>query len=215
MTTHSSVLALRIPGTGEPGGLQSMGSHRVRHDWSDLAELDLNCNALLQKDPQMQWPVYDRSLFLSHIEVQKTLSQNWQAHVPQNPRGPWLQDQRSLHSISIFLHVNKHKKKSGVLSLRIWPSSYMHCTCSVTKLCPTLCDPMDCSPPNPQSMWFLRQKYRSGLPFPSPGDFSHPGIEPVSPALADRFLTTEQHWKPQLHSLLLLIFLLAWNYSLA
>ena len=37
MATQSSVLAWRIPGTGEPGGLPSMGSHRVRHDWSDLA----------------------------------------------------------------------------------------------------------------------------------------------------------------------------------
>ena len=32
MATHSSVLAWRIPGTEEPGGLPSMGSHRVRHD---------------------------------------------------------------------------------------------------------------------------------------------------------------------------------------
>ena len=37
MATHSSVLACRIPGMGEPGGLPSMGSHRVGHDWSDLA----------------------------------------------------------------------------------------------------------------------------------------------------------------------------------
>ena len=37
MATHSSVLAWRFPGTGEPGRLPSMGSHRVRHDWSDLA----------------------------------------------------------------------------------------------------------------------------------------------------------------------------------
>ena len=37
MATHSSVLAWRIPGTGEPGGLPSMGSHRVGHDWSKLA----------------------------------------------------------------------------------------------------------------------------------------------------------------------------------
>jgi len=37
MATHSSVLAWRIPGTGQPGGLPSMGSHRVGHDWSDLA----------------------------------------------------------------------------------------------------------------------------------------------------------------------------------
>ena len=37
MVTHSSVLAWRIPGMGEPGGLPSMQSHRVGHDWSDLA----------------------------------------------------------------------------------------------------------------------------------------------------------------------------------
>ena len=37
MAAHSSVLAWRIPGTGEPGGLRSMGSHSVRHDWSNLA----------------------------------------------------------------------------------------------------------------------------------------------------------------------------------
>jgi len=37
MATHSSVLAWRIPGTGEPDGLPSMGSHGVGHDWSNLA----------------------------------------------------------------------------------------------------------------------------------------------------------------------------------
>ena len=37
MATHTTVLAWRIPGTGEPGGLPSLGSHRVGHNWSDLA----------------------------------------------------------------------------------------------------------------------------------------------------------------------------------
>ena len=37
MATYSSVLSWKIPGMGEPGGLLSMGSHRVGHDWSDLA----------------------------------------------------------------------------------------------------------------------------------------------------------------------------------
>jgi len=37
MATHSTILAWRIPGTEEPSGLPSMGSHRVGHDWSDLA----------------------------------------------------------------------------------------------------------------------------------------------------------------------------------
>ena len=43
----------------------------------------------------------------------------------------------------------------------------------------------------PLSMRLPRQEYWSGLPFPSPGDLPDPGIEPVSPALAGRFLTTE------------------------
>ena len=38
MATHSSVLAWRIPGTGEPAGLPSMGSHSVWHDWSDASD---------------------------------------------------------------------------------------------------------------------------------------------------------------------------------
>ena len=51
MATHSSVLAWRIPGTGEPGGLPFMGSHRVGHDWNDLAvaavELSVKCSQSL------------------------------------------------------------------------------------------------------------------------------------------------------------------------
>ena len=43
MATHSSDLAWRSTGMGEPGGLPSMGSHRVRHDWSDLA-IDQGCH---------------------------------------------------------------------------------------------------------------------------------------------------------------------------
>ena len=44
MTTHSSVLAWRIPGTGELDGLPSMGLHRVGHDWSDLAAAAVTCH---------------------------------------------------------------------------------------------------------------------------------------------------------------------------
>ena len=48
MAIHSSVLAWRIPGTGEPGGLPSMGSHRVGHDWSDLAAAALKNKIQIQ-----------------------------------------------------------------------------------------------------------------------------------------------------------------------
>ena len=43
MATHSSVLAWRVPGTGEPGGLPSMGPHRVGHNWSGLAAAAAAC----------------------------------------------------------------------------------------------------------------------------------------------------------------------------
>ena len=46
MATHSSVLAWRIPGTGEPGGLPSMGSHKVGHNWSDLAAAAANAEVI-------------------------------------------------------------------------------------------------------------------------------------------------------------------------
>ena len=48
MATHSSVLAWRIPGMGEPGGLPSMGSHRVGHDWSNLAAAGSSVHGILQ-----------------------------------------------------------------------------------------------------------------------------------------------------------------------
>ena len=48
----------------------------------------------------------------------------------------------------------------------------------------------------PLSMEFFRQEYWSGLPFPSPGDLSNPGIEPGSPSLQADALPSEPPWKP-------------------
>ena len=48
----------------------------------------------------------------------------------------------------------------------------------------------------PLSMEFSRQDCWSGLPFPPPGDLPNPGMEPVSPALAARFIITEPPGKP-------------------
>ena len=58
MATHSSVLAWRIPGTDDPGGLLSTGSHRVRYDWSDLAA------AALWKLPPLKWQFISFAHFL-------------------------------------------------------------------------------------------------------------------------------------------------------
>ena len=62
----------------------------------------------------------------------------------------------------------------------------------VAQSCPTLCDPMDCvAYQAPLSMGFSRQYYWSGLPFPSPVDLPHPGMEPRSPALQTDTLLSE------------------------
>ena len=64
MATHSSVLAWRIPGMGEPGGPLSMGLHRVGHDWSDLAAAGaFPLYALISCLPQCPWPTAWRSQF--------------------------------------------------------------------------------------------------------------------------------------------------------
>jgi len=62
--------------------------------------------------------------------------------------------------------------------------------------CPTLCDPMDYSPPGFSSMEFSREEYWSGLPFHSPGHLPDPGIEPQSPELQADPLPNEPPGKP-------------------
>ena len=52
MATHSSVVAWRIPAMGEPGGLPSMGSHRVGHDGSDLAAAAAAAEGKEREDPR-------------------------------------------------------------------------------------------------------------------------------------------------------------------
>ena len=58
MATHASVLVWRIPGMGEPGGLPSMGSHRVGHDWSASA-------AAAAADQSLEQMLYYNSILLN------------------------------------------------------------------------------------------------------------------------------------------------------
>ena len=59
------------------------------------------------------------------------------------------------------------------------------------------CSPMDGSPRGSSVRGISKQGYWSGLPFPCPGDLPNPGFEPMSPALAGRFFTTEPPGKPE------------------
>jgi len=87
MATQSSVLAWGIPGTGKPGGLLSIGSHRVGHDWSNLAvaaaghgqfshwrqhfNLQTQCHPVLKPNPEMKKSIAEisSSLWLSPSEL--------------------------------------------------------------------------------------------------------------------------------------------------
>ena len=74
MATHSSVLAWRIP--GEPGGPPSMGSHRVRHDWSDLAAVAVvdNVECLTVSLPTARTTLYLEELAFEspwHTQVER------------------------------------------------------------------------------------------------------------------------------------------------
>ena len=69
------------------------------------------------------------------------------------------------------------------------------------QLCPTLCNPTDCSPPGSSVHGIPRQESWSGLSCPPPGDLLDPGIEPtslMSPALAGGFFTTSATWETSL-----------------
>ena len=69
MATHSSVLAWRIPGTGESSGLPSMGSHRVGHNWSNLAAISWIQNG--DEQGLSRWAQYNNKHLHSRSEAQK------------------------------------------------------------------------------------------------------------------------------------------------
>ena len=75
-------------------------------------------------------------------------------------------------------------------------SGLLYCCCLVAQSCPTLATPWTIARQAPLSTGFSRPEYWSGLPFPSPGDLSNPGIVPAFPVLAGGFFTNEPPGKP-------------------
>ena len=89
MATHSSVLAWRIPRTGEPGGLPSMGLHRVGHDWSNLAAAEI---------------IFSFAFYQLHVDFQFCLEFSMCA---------FLSSSVSL-GVRLGLSINNHIKKSSL-----------------------------------------------------------------------------------------------------
>ena len=124
MATHSSILAWRIPGTAEPGGLPSMGSHRVGHDWSNLAA------AAVASD-------YRPPGFSVH-EISQARTLEWVAFPSRgNLSGPWIK--LSFPALQIDSLPVSYQGSPCL------PHSVQYS--SVTQSCPTLWDPMNCSTP--------------------------------------------------------------------
>ena len=74
--------------------------------------------------------------------------------------------------------------------------SHSNVLCLVSQSCPTLCDPMDCSPPGSCVHGILQARILEWLPCPTPGDLPNPGIKPRSPALQADSLPSEPPGKP-------------------
>ena len=71
MATNSSVLAWRIPGTAEPGGLPSMGLHRVGHDWSDLAAAATHTSKVMLKIQTRLQQYVNHELQMFKLDLEK------------------------------------------------------------------------------------------------------------------------------------------------
>ena len=99
MATHSSVLAWRIPGAGEPGGLPSLGWHRVGHGWSDLA-------AAAGSDMPYHMPAYATQLVMNHSGP-VWLSTKW-AKMSKLDGGPWLSQHSDDHHPIFIPPINSY-----------------------------------------------------------------------------------------------------------
>ena len=113
MATHSSVLAWRIPGVGEPGGLPSMGLHRVRHDWSDLAAAAAE-HMLSRWTSRLLTEVRTQGMCF-HCTVLCPLSCVWLWHLPIFSMLSWKTRKRvhfEIHSFTLSLYHSTYAVSS-------------------------------------------------------------------------------------------------------
>ena len=179
MATHSSDPAWRIPGTGEPCGLPSMGLHRVGHDWSDLAAAaaavhiynglllshEKEQNPVIYRDvdgatdchtewskPERKTPIqYTNTAAAKSLQSCPTLCDPIDGSPPGSPV-PGILQARTLEGVAIsFSNAWKWKVKVKLLSR--------------VQLFAT---PWTAAYQAPPSMGFSRQEYWSGVPLPSP-----------------------------------------------
>ena len=118
MATHSSILAWRIPGTEEPGGLPSMGSHRVGHDWSDLAAA-----ATVHRNSLQTWTNEQMDFFTCALDSSKNLGPRYPDLGAWRKKTPWLQLSAiplSYLEILFVSRVIQHQSSKSNPSWKLW-----------------------------------------------------------------------------------------------
>ena len=148
MATHPSVLAWRIPGTGEPDGLPSMGSYKVGHDWSNLAAA---CIWYTVVCIFVYMGTYLAAATAKSLQSCPTLCDPIDGGSPLGCPVPGILQARTLEWVTISFS-NAWKWKVKVKSL------------SRVRL---LATPWTAAYQAPPSMGFSRQEYWSGMPLPS------------------------------------------------
>ena len=209
MATYSNILAWRIPWTEKPGGLQSMGSQRMVHDWvTNTSHIELwsqTMNGIIPGIPQ-----------LTKYNCRHVTGQLASQRKPEICPILWSSSERSAittgdsiarHTTFWALYVHPGHLESlpmfcPPLCSSARSSTHLHCLLCCAKslqLCPTLCDPMDCSPPVSSVHGILQARILKRVAILSSRGFPIPGIQtgsPASPSLAGGFFTTRAPGKP-------------------
>ena len=156
MVTHSSDLAWIIPGMGEPGGLPSMGSHRVGHNWSDLVVVVTGGTSVGQKlagNTSRGLDRHNSSWFPGRARLLSVCS--W---IPQSSHKGTFVD--GLCPLALFFLPQVSSAEGGPLLLLLLLSRFSRVRLYVT--------PQMAAHQALPSLGFSRQEHWSGLPFPYP-----------------------------------------------
>ena len=122
-------------------------------------------------------------------------------------------DQTHVSCIAGWLFTSWTRRKPDSALLKVFTQECVVkslWTSEVAQLCPTLCNPTDCSLPGSSTHGILQARILEWVAFPSPGDLPDLGIEPRSPALQADTLPSELPGKPQVKSLYLFSNLQLW-----
>ena len=139
IATHSSIIAWRIPGTEEPGGLPSMGSHRVVHDWSNLAAAATCASKVMLKIPPARLQQYMNCVL---PDIQSGFGKGRETKLPTSAGSSKKQELKKKKSTSALLimpkpltvfvdsqrlstNCGKFLKEMGIQTT--WPASWEIC----------------------------------------------------------------------------------------